>query len=110
MRIFKTSPFGDEVDLDDSQTYDCLPNDLRMLDDLMFKEIGYALCYMDYFHSEIYSKEKSENSLINSCYLQRQRVNKLIKDFTDERKNHYTDVLWYQEQIFLFQDEIENMC
>ena len=52
----------------------------------------------------------TDDNLLRSCWLQRQRVNKLIKDFTDERKNHSTDVLWYQEQLFLFQDEIENMC
>ena len=32
---------------------------------------------------------------------------KLIYDYG---KKNYNNVLWYQEQIFLFQDEIENMC
>lgn len=90
---------GQEVDLDDPNLYDYLPNDPKSLDDLMFKEIGYALCYMNNFHPEIFKSHK-----------QKTRVLKMIKNFCDERVNHYEDVSWYQEQVFLFQDEIDNMC
>jgi len=108
--MFKTSPYGDEVDLDNELTYNHLPDKCKLLDDIMFKEIGFALCYMDYFHPDHYINEKSENKLKNSCYEQRLRVNNLIKDFTSNRKYHYNDIMWYKEKVFLFQDEIENMC
>ena len=35
---------------------------------------------------------------------------KMIRAFCNERQNHYGDVLWFQEQVFLFQCETENMC
>jgi hypothetical protein len=34
----------------------------------------------------------------------------MIKDFADNRKNNYDNLQWYREQVFLFQDETENMC
>ena len=101
MRKFKCRPFNDvEVDLDDPKTYSYLPQNVKELDDFMFKEIGQALVYMKHFHPEFFPKNNS----------QRIRIEKLIKDFADNRKNNYENVLWYQEQIFLFQDETENMC
>ena len=105
---------GESVDLDNPETYDYLPKNTLDLDNLMFREIGKAICYMDYFHPDLYPKRKTmkviDSGLLSSCLKQRQRVNNLIENFTKERKNHYTDTLWYQEQIFLFQDETENMC
>ena len=107
MRKFEC-PFGEIVDLDDPTTYDYLPKDKISLDEKMFCEIGKALTYMNYFHPDIFPKRKNKNDLTICGWQQRQRVNQLIKNFAD--KNHYDDVLWYQEQIFLFQEEIENMC
>jgi len=104
MRKFKCSFFNNEVDLDDPITYNHLPSDKNILDSLMFKEIGYAFCYMNYFHPDVYD----ENEEIK--YGQRKRVEEKIKFFCDNRSKHYDDVLWLQEQIFLFQDETENMC
>lgn len=109
--MFKCSPYGDEVDLDDPNTYSYLPDDVKLLDDMMFKDIGYALCYMDYFHPEMFPKKKTESKDLNGAsYSQRIRVYNLIKEFTNTRHFHYSDVLWYKEKVFLFQDEIENMC
>ena len=45
-----TCAFGEEVDLDNPETYKYLPDDLKKLDDMMFKEIGQALVYMDYWN------------------------------------------------------------
>ena len=117
MRIYKcTYLSGLEVDLDDPATYKHLPSDCKVLDDLMFKEIGQAICYMDYFHPEIYRVSSSSN-ILNQIHGkgydtggQRERVMELIKDFCENRQNHYNDVLWLQEQVFLIQDETENMC
>jgi uncharacterized membrane protein len=103
MRKFIGKPFGEEYDLDDINIYDYLPNDVKLLDDLMFKEIGYALCYMDYFHPDVFDDKIFSGN-------QKERVINLIKDFTENRINHYSDVNWYKEKIFLFQDEINNMC
>lgn len=106
MRPYKESPYGNIVDLDDPSLYSHLPDNIKLLDDLMFKEIGYALCYMDYFHKDSYCI----GTKWESCLEQRKSINKLIEKFTSERRNHYEDVMWYKEQIFLFKDEIENMC
>lgn len=122
-----TCAFGEEVDLDNPETYKHLPDDLTKLDNLILKEIGYAICYMDYWHPSIFGKEKVKpeysrewtneqieigypDALSNSGFYQRQRVYKLINNFTENRHNNYQNILWYKEQIFLFQDETENMC
>lgn len=98
MRKFKPS-FGEEVDLDSSATYEHLPNTTKELRDLFFKEVGYMHCYTKYWHKDAF--EKSE---------QMKRIKKLLKNFTLNEVNNITNVMWYQEQVFLFQDEIENMC
>ncbi len=97
MRKFKTHPFGDEVDLDDESTYDYLPKSIKELDDLMFREIGYSYCYFTYFHSDWYKPQVK-------------KIKKLIKVFTSNRKKNYNNLKWFQEQVFIFQNEIENMC
>ena len=102
MRKFVCSPFGEEVDLDNPETFSYLPDDPKELDDMMFKEIGQALVYMDYFHPQWFTEGKDGG--------QRKKVMERIKYFADNRKEHYDDVMWYKEQIFLFQDETENMC
>jgi len=132
MRQFKPV-YGPKVDLDDPETYDYLPKTEKELDALMFREIGYALVYMDYFKDrrKFFPKRKNKSDMVRFCdiftdkkyaknttlidvnnaaYDQRQRVQKLIQSFADNRRNNHGNVLWYQEQIFLFQDEIENMC
>lgn len=116
MRKFVCS-FGEEVDLDNPETYSYLPKDTKSLDEKMFCEIGKAIVYMDYFHPDWFPKKKkyminsyTNKKQVDCSYQQRQRVYKLIEEFAKNRKNHYDDVLWYQEQIFLFQEECENMC
>lgn len=116
MRKFVCS-LGEEVDLDNPETYNYLPIDTKLLDEMMFSEIGKALVYMDYFYPDIFPTKRrymnnpyTNKKQIDCSYLQRQRIYKLIKEFADNRRNHYDDVLWYQEQIFIFTDETENMC
>lgn len=104
-----TCAFGEEVDLDNHETYKHLPDDLKKLDDMMFKEIGQALVYMNYFRPEFFPK-KNAIDYKGSGYHQRQRVYKLIRNFANDRHNNYQNIIWYKEQIFLFQDETENMC
>lgn len=94
--------YQEEVDLDNPETYCYLPNNSKELDNRMFRDIGYALVYMDWFHHDIF--------LTDYGWEQRVRVKKLIDYFAEERKNHYNDILWLKEQVFLFEDEIENMC
>jgi len=102
MRILQT--FFGPFDLDDPKTYDALPKTVKKLDKLMFKEIGYALCYMDHFHPDWFDVTNT----------QRLRVNTLIAEFCRERHNHYKENLrnrlWMKEQVFVFQMETENMC
>lgn len=99
-------------------TYDELRN-------MMFREIGYAICYMDYFpdRKKFFPKKKLNQKMIihlhsnkkidmnNVGYMQRKRVEKLIKYFSEnDNRNNYKKLMWLKEQIFLFQDETENMC
>ncbi len=99
MRQFKCV-FGEVVDLDNTETYSYYPNNCDQLDDMMFKEIGKAIAYMDYFHPNWFPNNSP----------QRLQVNILIKDFCDNRRDNYQNSMWYKEKIFLFQNETENMC
>lgn len=128
MRKFKIGFSGEVVDLDNPKTYRFLPDDVSKLDDIMFKEIGQALVYMDYFHPDVFPKNKRKPKMVRYCdmspnwkskkkvdlnnsgYYQRQRVYKLIEKFTKERKNRWKDKMWFKEQVFLFGEETDNMC
>lgn len=101
MRIFKTSPFGDECDLDDPKLYSYLPDDFYELRNILFKEIGYSYWYMNYLHN--YSGYLGFES-------QKERIHIMIKDFTDNYNENINNIMWIKEKIFLFQNEIENMC
>ena len=103
MKLFKTSPYGDTVDLNNSETYKHLPSTCKELRNLMLREIGYTQCYMNYWHKDVFDNPKR-------CANQKERVNKLITEFSQGDQINRTNLSWYQEQVFLFQDEIENMC
>ncbi len=96
MREFRTAFFG-TVDLDDPKTYEYLPQTERALDDKMFEEIGKALVYVKHFHPDWDKKQVK-------------RINILIEDFAENRKKNWGNIQWFREQVFLFQDETENMC
>jgi hypothetical protein len=102
MRKFQCR-FGEDVDLDDPKTYNYLPNTTTELRNLLFSEIGFYYCYVNFWHKDVYDKW-------DSCLSQKERVEQFIKDFTETEKENYANVLWYKEKIFLFQEEIENMC
>lgn len=116
MRIFKTRPFGYEVDLDDPKTYEHLPQTKDELRDKIFSIIGYALCYMDRFHPDNYPKEKlffgESPSLLGAYYEQRMRINIMIDDFCSKPKyyDYINNIEMMKECIFMFEDETENMC
>ena len=96
MREF-TCAMGEVVDLDDDKTYDYLPKTDKELDKLMFSEIGMALVYIKHFHPD-WGESQSN------------RIDKLVESFAEERSNNYGNVIWLREQVFIFQDETENMC
>lgn len=114
------------VNLDNPKTYQHLPNTIEKLNERMLREIGYSTCYMDYWHPDVFLKEKEfintddfteeelasgyPDNTINAGYYQRQRVYKLIDNFTKNRENNWKNILWFKEQVFLLEDEIENMC
>ena len=103
MRKFVCHPFkNDVVDLDDPKTYEHLPKNVKDLRQKMFADIGYAYCYMNFWHKDVYEHIH--------CDKQKERVEALVKYFTENERENYKNVLWYQEQIFLFEDETENMC
>jgi len=101
MRKFTCSFHGNEVDLDDPKTYKQLPDNIKELRQLMLSEIGYTYCYMNFWHKDIFGDKDGG---------QRSRIDSLVEDFTKNERHHYDDVMWYQEQIFMFHDENENMC
>ena len=132
MRKYKPV-WSEEVDLDNPDTYSHLPNTYSELRNLMFRHIGYTLVYMDYFpnrkgffpkrkrkdefikKSEFIADAKDGDTLIeinNVAYNQRLRVYALIKNFAENEDKHTQDenLMWLKEQVFLFEDEIENMC
>lgn len=100
MRKFVCSPFGDEVDLDNPETFSYLPDDTNQLRDLLFKHFGWSQLYMNYFHSDVFSKGDK----------QRKRIDDFMKNYSENHIKNYDNILWLKEQVFLFQDEIENMC
>jgi len=103
MRLFKTSFDGLEVDLDDPKTYEYLPDNTKELRQIMLSEIGYVHCYLNYWHKDIFGSYKHNGNQIK-------RIKKLIKYFADNERENTNNIMWYKEQIYLFQDEIENMC
>lgn len=102
MRKFQCR-FGEVVDLDDQTIYDYLPNTTKELRQLLLSEIGYYYCYVNFWHKETYDQW-------DSCLSQKARVEEFINDFTKTEKENYDNIMWYKEKIFLFQEEIENMC
>jgi len=100
MRKFICSPYGEEVDLDDQMTYSHLPDEANQLRDILFKDFGWAKLYMDYLHSDVFKKNDK----------QRARIDQFMKNYSESHLENYDNILWLKEQVFLFQDEIENMC
>jgi len=102
MRIFKIGcSYNQHVDLDDPKTYNYLPKNVNELRQKMFAEIGYAFCYMNYWYKDVFGVRDGG---------QKERVELLVKKFTENESKNSDNILWYQEQVFLLQDEIENMC
>jgi len=101
MRLFISQMFCRDVDLDNPETYSYLPDSISVLRDMMFAHIGYYHCYINHWHKDWFH---------NGNNGQKTRVEKLIENFTENESEHYYDVRWYQEQIFLFEEETENMC
>lgn len=108
MRPYKsTGMFQETFDLDDETTYANLPNEEEELTNRMWKNIGFALSYMDFIHRDLYPMDSR----------QRIRVTELIAKFWREGREDMPDgdmkrgdVRWLKEQIFIFEDETENMC
>lgn len=97
MREFKNF-CGDIEDLDDDKTYSHLPKTSKDLRKKIWEEIGYAYLYMNFWHNDV------------DFGLQKDRIEKMIYNYAQEDKNHYEDIKWLREWLFIFLDEIENMC
>lgn len=97
MEKFKTFD-GQLVDLEDSKTFEHLPKSVKKLQRLILAEIGYYNCF------------KIRNKKWFNDDKQKKRVKKLIKKFIKNEFDNVDNVLWYQQQIYVFQDEIENIC
>ena len=114
MRRYHLTDMSDEtVDLDNESIYSGLPSTEKELFNRMLQNIGYALSYMDFIWKDSFPLDAR----------QRVRVNELITKFWSEgREERWPgepereanqkrfDPRWLKEQIFIFEDEIENMC
>ena len=98
MRIFETSPYGDEMDLDNPETYKHLPQNLSEIRSKFFEEVGFYYFYTRHRHKDVDFGDQIE------------RIEKMISEFAENERKNYDNLLWYQERVFLLQDEIENMC
>lgn len=98
MRKYITS-FGEVVDLDDPETYSGLPDEISVLRKLIFEKIGYSYCYMNHWYRDIYNNSSQKSDVEN-----------MITYFTQNELQNSNNVMWYKEQVFRFEDEIENMC
>jgi hypothetical protein len=93
---------GEQVDLDNPETYKTYPQTTKELRNLMFSEIGRYYCYMNYYRKDLTDQ---------GCFKdQIPKIEELIKNFTENERENYENVMWYQEQVFIFQDETENLC
>lgn len=101
MRIYKSNPFGYELDLDNSDNFDYLPKNMDELRNIWFKEVGYSYWYMNFLHKDVFDKFGDNQKL---------KINKYIQDYNDNFMQNFNNILWLQEKIFLLQDNIENMC
>ena len=112
MRLYKlTDTSGKTADLDDDAVYRHLPAAADELRDRMLRQVGFALSYMDFIHRDAFPLDNP----------QRVRVTKLVAKFWREGYKDrdrdlvdaalkVTDPKWLREQVFVFEDEIENMC
>ena len=104
MRKYKPA-FAKEVDLDDPKTYDYIKEDtIEGLEQKMFAEIGMSVCYMHIYMPDIF--------VVKNRSGQKDRVWVLMKKFWNGRLKAHREnnIMWFKEQIFLFQDETENQC
>lgn len=114
MRLYHLTDLSHEtVDLDNESIYATLPSNVEELYDRMLRNIGYALSYIDYIWPDRYPSDSR----------QRLRVSELIAHFWHEGHEERWpgdairdgnqkrfDPRWLREQVFVFEDEIENMC
>ena len=94
---------GPEVDLDDPKTYKDLPQNKLEIYYTMLKEIGYMYLYTHYWNKDIFfsGRESTANQM--------ERINTFLDNYSKNRSKNAGNLLWNQEQLFLFLDEIENM-
>ena len=98
MRIYKDF-LGDEWDLDNPETYKGYPTDIEELRNRFFREIGYALWYVNYLQEGF---EGYKIQLIN--------IDKILQKFTEGERIHRFDpteenIRWHQEMVYLLEDE-----
>jgi len=96
VRKFKCA-WGEIVDLDDPKTYEYLPDTLTNLRNAIWLEVGYSHVWQEYWHPDGRTEQP-------------ERVKGLVKELADNYRENYSNLLWLQEFLFRFQDEIENMC
>ncbi len=97
MRRFQTA-VGPEVDLDDPATYAHLPQTLKGVTNQLYREIGYARVYVLRNARPGRKWDKA----------QRARIKEMVRAIAADADS--LPLVHWQERLFLFLDEIENMC
>jgi hypothetical protein len=101
MREFVTA-FGDKVDLDDPATYKHLPQEKDKVLERLYQEVGYAHLYIMGKKWERLSKEQVRRV--------RALTEEISKFFGWDKNMWNESTIFWQEKLFIFLDEIENMC
>lgn len=105
MDLFEMS-FGQQVDLDDPETYRGTEWENRKttteLHQWAWSEMGKALYYMNYFHPEM-KRDDQAKRVHGFCFWYANEWNKRLDD-TEENRT------WFRKFIFRFLDEVENQC
>ena len=98
------SPFGGTVDLNNPTTYkNCTYRnwDVKKLRQAIYEKVGYAKLYVEFFHPD-WDKTQVEH------------INQLLFWFSKEHRKYYQDTpearFWLRKWLFIFNNEIENMC
>lgn len=97
-----TDTFGEEYDLDDPATYKHLPQGTPEVLARLYREIGYARLYV--------IAHRFDESECGRAQIA--RIEKLVANAAESFGGNMWNksAIYWQERLFLFLDEIENMC
>lgn len=100
MARFFQPVIGPPEDLDDPKTYARFPQTIRDVQEALWRKIGYAAVYVI---AHQFSESECGQKQID-------RIGVLVEAVAKGQEQRGKPLIWWQEQLYLFEDEIENMC